>query len=97
MLQGVEAILNYFFDLNKVNPKELGFQFSNPYTFLDTFKSIITLGLASSSKQGTLIEKKNFLHNFDTCEALLNDLEPVYETILRSWPLSEEYVRIASE
>jgi hypothetical protein len=55
------------------------------------------LGLASSVKDGKLIERKQFLHNFETCEAILEDLSPVYETILRSWPLSEEYVRISTE
>jgi len=54
------------------------------------------LGFANSEKSAKLVEKKNFLHNFETCEALLKDLEPVYETILRSWPLSEEFVRIGS-
>ena len=89
VLQGVESILNYFYDLDKVNPKKLHFEFSNPYTLFDTFKKILTLGLASSHKRPKLVERKNFLHNFDTCEALLKDLEPVYETILRAWPLSE--------
>lgn len=89
VLHGVESILNYFYDLDKLNPKQLDFQFENPYNLLDTLKKVLTLGLASSKKQGKLIERKNFLHNYETCEALLKDLEPVYETILRSWPLSE--------
>lgn len=33
------------------------FEFSNPYTFFDTFKSLVTLGLVSSEKTGRLIEK----------------------------------------
>ena len=33
----------------------------------------------------------------ETCSSILNDLSPVYETILRAWPLSEEFVRIATE
>jgi hypothetical protein len=97
VLQGVESILNYFYDLDKVDPKRLGFEFSNPYTLFDTFKKVITLGLAGSSKKPKLVEKRNFLHNFETCEALLSDLEPVYETILRAWPLSEEFIRIGAE
>jgi hypothetical protein len=40
----------------------------------DTFKKIVTLGLASSDKNAKLVERKNFLHNFETCEALLKDL-----------------------
>jgi hypothetical protein len=97
VLHGVESILNYFYDLNKLDVKELNFEFTNPYTLFDTFKKIVTLGLANSEKNAKLVERKNFLHNFETCEALLKDLEPVYETILRSWPLSEEFVRIGSE
>lgn len=97
VLQGVEAILNYFYDLDKLDPQQLHFEFSNPYTLFDTFKKILTLGLAASTKRAQLVERRNFLHNFETCEALLKDLEPVYETILRSWPLSEEFVRIGSE
>lgn len=50
ILHGISAILNYFFDLSKLNLQELNFEFTNPYTFFDTFKSIITLGLASSFK-----------------------------------------------
>lgn len=50
ILHGISAILNYFFDLNKLNLADLDFEFTNPYTFFDTFKSIITLGIASSMK-----------------------------------------------
>ena len=74
VLQGVESILNYFYDLDKVDPKKLNFEFSNPYSIFDTFKKIVTLGFASSSKRPKLVERKNFLHNFETCEALLKDL-----------------------
>ncbi len=42
--------MNYFFDLDKINIKELEFKFTNPYTYFDTFKSILTLGFASSEK-----------------------------------------------
>lgn len=52
--------------------------------------------MASSLKDGKLVERKQFLHNFETCQAILDDLSPVYETILRSWSLSEEYVRIST-
>jgi hypothetical protein len=48
VLHGVESILNYFYDLNKLDIKELNFEFTNPYTLFDTFKKIITLGLANS-------------------------------------------------
>lgn len=48
VLHGVESILNYFYDLNKLNVKELNFEFTNPYTLFDTFKKIVSLGLASS-------------------------------------------------
>lgn len=71
------------------------FEFTNPYTLLDTMKTILTLGLGSSHKDGKLIERKAFLHNAETCEAVLKDMGPVLETILRAWPVSEEYVRIA--
>ena len=64
VLQGVESILNYFYDLDKVDPKQLNFEFSNPYTIFDTFKKILTLGLASNRKKPKLLERKNFLHNF---------------------------------
>ena len=37
-----------------------------------------------------------FLHNLETCESILRDMGPVFETILRAWPLSEEYVKIAT-
>lgn len=37
-----------------------------------------------------------FLHNLETSESILKDIQPVFETILRAWPLSEEYVRIAT-
>ncbi len=97
VLHGISAILNYFFDLNKLNLEELNFEFTNPYNFFDTFKSIVTLGLASSTKEGKLVERRQFLHNLETCSAILEDLTPVYETILRSWSLSEEYVRISTE
>jgi hypothetical protein len=33
----------------------------------------------------------------ETAQSILKDLSPVYETILRAWPLSEEFVRIATE
>jgi hypothetical protein len=62
---------------------------SNPYTIFDSFKSIITLGLASHEKLGKLVEKTQFLHNMETAQSILKDLSPVYETILRAWPLSE--------
>jgi hypothetical protein len=39
------------------------FEVSNPYTIFDSFKSIVTLGLASSEKLGRLVEKTQFLHN----------------------------------
>lgn len=55
VLHGVESILNYFYDLNKLNVKDLGFEFTNPYTFFDTFKSIVTLGLMSSEKSAKLV------------------------------------------
>ena len=55
VLHCISAILNYFFDLNKLNMEELNFEFTNPYTFFDTFKSILTLGLASSTKEGKLV------------------------------------------
>lgn len=48
VLHGVESILNYFYDLNKLNIKELNFEFTNPYTLFDTFKKIVSLGLANS-------------------------------------------------
>jgi hypothetical protein len=88
VLHGLSSILNYFFDLDKMSSNDMKFSFSNPYTILDSFKTILTLGLASSQKSGRLIEKTEFLHNLETCTAILKDLSPVYETILRSWPLS---------
>lgn len=64
------------------------FEITNPYTILDSFKSILTLGFASSEKSGRLVQKTKFLHNVETAESILKDLSPVYETILRAWPLS---------
>lgn len=55
VLHGVESVLNYFYDLDKINPKQLDFQFQNPYNLLDTLKKVLTLGLASSSKQPKLV------------------------------------------
>lgn len=55
MLHGVESVLNYFYDLDKLNPKQLDFQFQNPYNLLDTLKKVLTLGLASSNKQPKLV------------------------------------------
>lgn len=55
MLHGVESILNYFYDLDKLNLKEINFEFTNPYSLLDTFKKIVTLGLASSNKKAKLV------------------------------------------
>lgn len=78
VLHGVSAILNYFFDLDKMTPNDMKFSFSNPYTIFDSFKSIVTLGLASSQKSGRLIEKTQFLHNMETCTTILKDLSPVY-------------------
>lgn len=65
------------------------FSFENPSTFFDSFKSIITLGFATSNKSGRLVEHTQFLHSMDTAQSILKDLSPVYETILRAWPLSE--------
>ncbi len=55
VLHGVESVLNYFYDLDKLNPKQLDFQFQNPYNLLDTLKKVLTLGLASSNKQPKLV------------------------------------------
>ena len=89
VLFGVSEILKYFYDLDRLDIKSLQFEFTNPYTIFDTFRTIVTLGLASSHKDPKLVSKTNFLHNLDTCESILRDLSPVYETILRAWPLSE--------
>lgn len=87
-MHGVSAILNYFLDLDKMDISDMKFEITNPYTILDSFKSILTLGFASSEKSGRLVQKTKFLHNVETAESILKDLSPVYETILRAWPLS---------
>lgn len=56
----------------------------------------MTLTLANTVKEEKLINKTVFLHNLETSESILKDIQPVFETILRAWPLSEEYVRIAT-
>lgn len=48
ILHGVSVILNYFFELDKLDFKKIEFQFTDPYTMFDTFKSILTLGFAST-------------------------------------------------
>ena len=48
VLHGVAAILNYFFDFDKLTEDDMKFEFTNPYTFFDSIKTIITLGFASS-------------------------------------------------
>lgn len=78
ILHGLSAILNFFFDLDKMSPSEKKFHFENPYTLFDSLKSIVTLGLASSQKTGRLIEKNQFFHDLETCESILKDLSPVY-------------------
>lgn len=55
ILQGLSAILNYFYDLDKMSISDMKFSFENPYTFLDSLKSIVTLGLASSQRSGRLV------------------------------------------
>ncbi len=89
ILHGVSAILNYFFDLDKMSIQDMKFSFENSFTFFDSFKSIFSLGLMSTKKNGRLAEKTQFLHNLETCQSILKDLSPVYETVLRAWPLSE--------
>lgn len=96
VLHGLSSILNYFYDFDKLTEADMKFEFTNPYTLFDSIKTILTLGLASSEKNGRLVERTQFLHNMETCSSMLNDLSPVYETIVRAWPLSEEFVRIAT-
>lgn len=97
VLHGLSSILNYFYDFDKLTPEDMKFEFSNPYTFFDSLRTIVSLGFSSRVKNGKLIEKTQFLHNMETCISILNDLSPVYETLVRAWPLSEEFVRIATE
>ncbi len=63
ILQGLSAILNYFYDLDKMSISDMKFSFENPYTLLDSLKSIVTLGLASSQRSGRLVERTQFYHN----------------------------------
>jgi hypothetical protein len=51
ILHGVSVILNYFFELDKLDYKKIEFQFTDPYTVFDTLKSIVSLGFASSEKE----------------------------------------------
>ena len=51
ILHGVSVILNYFFELDKLDFKKIAFQFTDPYTMVDTLKTIISLGFASSEKE----------------------------------------------
>lgn len=63
ILHGVSAVLNYFFELDKIDYKKIEFTFSNPYTIIDKIKYVVTLTLASSVKEEKLISKTVFLHN----------------------------------
>ncbi len=50
ILHGVSSVLNYFFELDRVDYKKIEFQFSNPYTLLDKIKYVVSLTLANSVK-----------------------------------------------
>jgi hypothetical protein len=63
ILHGVSAVLNYFFELDKIDYKKIEFAFSNPYTFFDKVKYVMTLTLANTEKEEKLISKTVFLHN----------------------------------
>lgn len=66
ILHGVSAILNYFYDLDKMNIADMKFEIMSPYTIFDSLKSIMTLGFAASEKLGKLVERTQFLHNMET-------------------------------
>lgn len=63
ILHGLSAILNYFYDLDKMSIDDMKFSFAKTYTIIDSFKSILTLGFASSQKSGQLVNKTQFLHH----------------------------------
>jgi hypothetical protein len=71
ILHGVSAVLNYFFELDKIDFKKIEFTFSNPYTMFDKLKYIVSLTLANSIKEEKLISKTVFLHNLETSDAIL--------------------------
>ena len=66
ILHGVSAILNYFYDLDKMNIADMKFEIMSPYTIFDSLKSIMALGFAASEKLGKLVERTQFLHNMET-------------------------------
>lgn len=66
ILHGVSAVLNYFFELDRIDYKKIEFTFSNPYTVFDKIKYVVSLTLANSVKEEKLITKTVFLHNLET-------------------------------